>query len=215
MNTVLNQIPVVAIIITLLLLAATVIMFLNHRALQQQLREQKQLFEEELERVGKIDPETGAVSRAGFRQLIDSECRRAVRELTPLTLMRLHVGLPDPALSAECMPAIVDHLTQMISRPGDQVGRYDQSSIGLLLPSTNEHAGRFADRCVQTLQEQFGQRGVRFTLAGLTLQPRAELNLEGATSQLDTLFEDAVSRSPGQVVYQAEQVDPLNMNYHL
>ncbi|WP_409522682.1 GGDEF domain-containing protein [Nitrincola sp. MINF-07-Sa-05] len=215
MNSALNPIPVVAIIVSLLLVAATVMMYLNHRSLQRQLRQQKQWFDHELERLGKIDPETGAVSREWFRHLLDTECRRAVRELAPLTIMRLHVDLGSEPVNTSLLSQIVEQVNQMISRPGDQVGRYDARSIGLLLPSTNEHAGRFADRCVQLLQEKFGNQGVRFTLAGWTLQPTAELTAIKALERLDALYADAISTSPGQVVYQVEQADALTMNYQL
>jgi len=215
MNSALNPISVAAIIVSLLLVAATVVMYLNHRALQRELRQQKKWFEHELERIGKVDPETGAVSHDWFMHLLDSECRRAVRELSPLTIMRLHVDHAGDSIARSLLPQIVEQINQMISRPGDQVGRYDDQSIGLLLPSTNEHAGRFADRCVHTLQDKFGGQGVRFTLAGWTFQPTAELKASKAQKMLDELYADAVSTSPGQVVYQAEQADALTMNYNL
>lgn len=215
MNSALNPILVVAVIVSLLLIGTTVMMYLKHRALQRQLHRQKQWFEHEIERIGKIDPETGAVSRDWFRHLLDSECRRAVRELTPLTIMRLHVDHATDVIEAPILAQIVEQINQMVSRPGDQVGRYDARSIGLLLPSTNEHAGRFADRCVQSLQEKFAGQGVRFTLAGWTLQPTAELSATRAQEMLNALYDKAVSTSPGQVVYQAEQADALAMNYNL
>ena len=215
MNSALNPISVVAVIVSLLLIGTTVMMYLNHRTLQRQLKQQKQWFEHELERIGKIDSETGAVSRDWFRHLLDSECRRAVRELTPLTLMRLHVDHSSGVIEAPMLAQVVEQINRMISRPGDQVGRYDARSIGLLLPSTNEHAGRFADRCVQSLQEKFASQGVRFTLAGWTFQPTAELTAVRAQEMLDKLYDEAVTTSPGQVVYQAEQADALSMNYNL
>lgn len=68
------------------------------RRLQACQQMQIKALEEALHAQRVIDPGTGATLEQWFLQALDIECRRAVREFTPLTLMQFHLQADEAAL---------------------------------------------------------------------------------------------------------------------
>ncbi len=153
------------------------------------------------------DPDTGAALPEWFSRVLTTECRRAVREFTPLTLMRFDLKCPDPVTYAACRVRLALMLTDEVSRPGDLVGLNDQGDIELLLPSTNEQVERLAEHCIANAAKLFGSQNVEVRLAACTLQPKADLTPERVRGQLLRLLDEVRTQPPGSYVYRAESVE--------
>ncbi|MFN3880700.1 MAG: GGDEF domain-containing protein [Nitrincola lacisaponensis] len=202
------------IVLTVLLTVLSIVLTLRLNRLNQRYTEFRDWAESEIERVNRCDSETGALKLSAFAEQLDNECRRAVREFTPLTLMCLDIRMADGSgLPAEAMREIVAILKHQLSRPGDQLGRYAEQQLGLLLPSTNEHAGSFAERCHQALQQHFESIPVQLTLAACTFQPSASLNGVMAQQLVDETLVQALHEAPGQVLFHAEYSHDFNPTY--
>lgn len=153
------------------------------------------------------DPDTGAALPEWFGRVLTTECRRAVREFAPLTLMRFDLKCPDPVTLAACRVRLALMLTDEISRPGDLVGLNDRGDIELLLPSTNEQAERLAERCVANAARLLGREEVEVRLAACTLQPSAELTPERIRGVLLHLLDEVRTQPSGSYAYRAESVE--------
>lgn len=153
------------------------------------------------------DPDTGAALPEWFSRVLSTECRRAVREFAPLTLMRFDLQCPDPVTLAACRVRLALMLTDEVSRPGDLVGLNDRGEIELLLPSTNEQAERLAERCIANAERLLGREQVEVRLAACTLQPNNDLTPESIRAQLLHLIDEVRDQAPGSYAYRAESVE--------
>lgn len=202
------------IVLSVLLSLISIGLTLRLNQLQQAFLEYRRWAEQEIERVNHTDSHTGALKNSAFMDLLSSECRRAVREFTPLTLMKLDVQhLSGAVPSSEEIHQIAEILKQRLSRPGDQLGRCGDSQLCLLLPSTNEHAGVFAKVCHQAVIEAFCSSDFQFTLAACTFQPTASLTPEMATDMVNETLVKALSEKPGEVLFHAEYGHDFNPMY--
>lgn len=139
----------------------------THRALVAQLQA-------ELERQLPIDSSTGATSLLWFHRMLEQECRRAMREFSPVSVMRL---LPVNATNSLHNADLVEAMQKRMTRPGDLVALDDARGLWLLLPATNESVSAFAERIFQVVNQQAGATH----LLCYTFQPTADLNLTKVT----------------------------------
>lgn len=202
------------IILALALTLLSVGLTLQINRLKHELSDYRQWAESEIERVSRTDPETGALKAQPFFEQLDNECRRAVREFTPLTLMKLDIQLLDSHMEiTTVLKRTAEILNHQLSRPGDQLGRCAEGQLALLLPATNEHAGSFAERCHQAVLDAFKPGQIQLTLGACTFQPTAALCGEMAQQLvMDTLI-DALNSAPGMVVFHAEYSHDFNPTY--
>lgn len=110
-----------------------------------------------------IDALTGIPNRRHFNQTIKVEWRRAMRELTPLSLLMIdidcfknyndHYG---HGAGDRCLHSVASVLQTGVSRPGDLVARYGGEEFVVLLPKTSlKAASNIATRlceCVRNLK---------------------------------------------------------------
>lgn len=150
-----------------------------------------------------IDPDTGATLPQWFNQMLDTECRRAVREFMPLTLMQLELTSEAPERLKEARALLVGMLAEQVSRPGDLVGLSEGGALQLLLPCTNEHAESLAQRCIRAAEELVDPK-VAVRLAACTLQPKVDLNADKVRQQLTRLVEEVRTQPAGSYRFQAE-----------
>lgn len=170
--------------------------------------------EQQLERSSQMDESTRALKADVFMELLSIECRRSVRDFTPLSLMIFEVqSIGDATVSADVMAKVASVLRHHLSRPGDQLGRCSEATLGLLLPSTNEHAGAFAQRCHEAVMDHFKASPYQFTLAACTFQPSADLNSAFASEQVQQVLSKALQEKPGQVLFHAEHNHDFNPLY--
>lgn len=203
------------IVLTLVLAVLSLGLLIKLICIRRQQADQLLWFNTELERVSAVDFATGVLKSNIFAVQLENECRRAIREFTPLTLVKLHVR---PTNTEEdinhTLKQICDHLHHHLSRPGDQLGRCSENEIGMLLPATNEHAGVFAERCHQSLLEMIqDQDSIKITLAACTFQPTSILTGEMAEKMVDDILDKALHDTPGGVVYHAQHMDDFSPTY--
>lgn len=91
------------------------------------------------------DPLTGAISRRHFDEIADREWRRAMRALVPVSLIVCELDRVDELAAREGVTALDRGLRATalamqysLHRPGDCIGRYDETRFALLLPGTDE-----------------------------------------------------------------------------
>lgn len=163
-----------------------------------------------------IDPETGATLARWFAQALDTECRRAVREFTPLTLMQFDFQCQDAEQLNTARIRLAEMLNSQISRPGDLLGLTEQCELQLLLPCTNEHAKRLAQRCMEQAEAVLGTQ-VRVRLAACTLQPTVDLTPDKVRSQLQDVLEEVRDAAPGSYCFRVEsaEADLLHQQFTL
>jgi len=138
--------------------------------------------QQKLAEVSILDDETGLINRRHFDSQLETECRRAVREFSPLTLLLVEI---DPvrnehiseSFTAECVAHVSDLLKTAISRPGDVVARFDQRSFALLLPATNEQSPALAERlCEQVREIDISEQHLSISIGISTMQPSSLLS---------------------------------------
>lgn len=144
---------------------------------------------------------TGLPDPHEFEVRVDVECRRSVREFTPLTLM--YVGFDIEELEEDDAVKVAQNLIHAVCRPGDMVAKVDATTFGLILPATNELVLQLADRCLKGLQQLDIKHPVSIGLG--TFQPTSDLNCETATACVQQLLINAKTRGGDQVCADAEQ----------
>lgn len=113
------------------------------------------------------DPHSSALARRPFDEIADREWRRAMRALVPISVIvaeldrlkefrsREGAGAVDRGMRATALA-----MQYSLNRPGDCVGRYDDTRFVILLPGTAEQgATETAERvrvAVETLEIPFG-----------------------------------------------------------
>lgn len=202
------------IVLTLLLsLFVFVLLFFLYKT-RRAFQEYRRWAEDEIDRVSQTDAITGALKPGTFLMILANECRRAIREFSPLTLMLLDIKhLDGSELNAETFHQVTDLIRSRLSRPGDQLGCAGDQQLYILMPSTNENVTVFAEACHEYLVKSFEPGTFQFTLAACTYEPSAELSSETATKAVNQLLAKALIDMPGGVSYQAQSYHDFNPMY--
>jgi two-component system chemotaxis family response regulator WspR len=98
----------------------------------------------ELARFAAQDGLTGLANRRRLDEALDSECRRAAREKTPLSLVMTDVDFFKKyndsyghQLGDDCLRQVAAALAVAARRPGDLCARYGGEEFALVLPNTS------------------------------------------------------------------------------
>lgn len=139
------------------------------------------------------DPLTGLVNKLHFDEALDVECRRAVREFSPLTMMLLKIDSfkeysDEYGVQAaeEMLQQVSSVLKNSVGRPGDMIARIDDHLFAFILPSTNELVIQLAERCCETILDQriphqassSDEKVVTLSIGVATMQPSRLLTPE-------------------------------------
>jgi diguanylate cyclase (GGDEF)-like protein/PAS domain S-box-containing protein len=117
--------------------------------------------QKELETFSFKDGLTGIANRRKFDMALDLEWASARRNTQPLTLILLDVDFFKQyndhyghANGDECLKKLAQSLNQVATRPRDIVARFGGEEFVLLLPETDEIAGRqVAERCQRMVEK--------------------------------------------------------------
>ncbi|MBV0932821.1 nucleotidyl cyclase domain-containing protein [Marinobacterium weihaiense] len=145
-----------------------------------------------------IDPNTGIATEYWYRHMLALECRRAVREFAPLTVLSIHLG--DQVRRPQLLE-LVRVLGEAFSRPGDLVGWHGGRVVGAVLPSTNENAQQLVQRCYDRIREHESMAELPLRIVAETFQPLGDLCLAKVHHQLESHLHTALQQEPGVFYY--------------
>lgn len=175
------------------------------------IRSQRVLVEQmqaELERQLPIDSQTGATSYLWFQRMLEQECRRAMREFSPVSLIRL---LPVESSNSLHQAELVDEMQKRMTRPGDLVSLDQGRGLWLLLPATNEAVSGFAERVFHVVNQRAGATH----LICYTFQPTADLNNAKVTDVFAQLEFEIEDESEPTLRCESEGFDIPSVTYSL
>ena len=171
--------------------------------------------QEKLASVAVTDEPTGLANGRHFNQVLSTECRRAVREFSPLTLMLIELDKPETDqlpdnFSDQQACLIAEVLKSAISRPGDMAARIGTGRFAMVLPATNEQSPVLADRLCRDINdiELLGYK-LSVSIGISTLQPSAQLTAEYILAQTEAALDEAIQNGGGRV--RAVKEDPLDI----
>lgn len=173
------------------------------------------------------DPLTGLVNRIHFDETLDIECRRAVRDFSPLTLMLLrvdHYQLYCETYGVDAAEQLLQRLShrfkESVARPGDMIARLDDHLFGFILPSTNELVSVLAERCcddVRQLQIEHSSSPqsdcVTISIGVATLQPNQLLTAERLFSEADKQLDKVVTAGGDHYMAFSEEITEPSQTY--
>ncbi len=191
----------------------------RYQALVNEHEQSLEMNRDQLEQASGKDAETGLVNTRQFDVQLDIECRRAVREFTPLSLILLEpdhaylAGLPaDEHL--KMLQLLTDILQQTVFRPGDVIARISENRFALLLPATNEHSPQLAERLREQASEiTLGEQSLTLSIGVSTMQPSAQLNAEYIQHLTEDVLQEAQSAGGNQVSFNTEQSLEVPVTY--
>lgn len=173
--------------------------------------------------MGVTDNVTGLFDRTHFESVTENECRRAVREFSPLSMMMIEVDYLEHFTEAygaqatdECLQSITTALRKRISRPGDLAVRFDQQRFALLLPSTNEQVAQLASHCCEEVRGLAIPHStsavsdvVTVSIGVATLQPSRHLTPDNLIEATEKALYDAQKAGRNQYTASAESAGDL------
>ena len=162
----------------------------------------------ELQRQLPVDSDTGAISQFWFQRTLEQECRRALREFTPISVVHLLPADPTQSLHQK---SLVDELNQRMTRPGDLVALDTTRGLWLLLPATNEAVSGFAERIFKLVN----QLAPNTHLTCYTFQPMADLSPIKVTDVFAQLETELDSEPNAKMRCESEGFDMPSVTYSL
>ena len=175
------------------------------------IRSQRSLVEEmqaDLQRQLPIDSDTGATTFLWFQRMLEQECRRAMREFSPVSLIRILPMGSDQDLHQK---ALIDELQKRMTRPGDLVALDNERGLWLLLPATNEAVSGFAERMFQMVNQHYQSSH----LICYTFQPTADLNHLKVTDVFSQLERELDNEPQAKLRCESEGFDMPSVTYSL
>ncbi|RTE66377.1 GGDEF domain-containing protein [Amphritea opalescens] len=173
--------------------------------------------QDKLASVTVLDELTGLINSRHFNRVLSTECRRAVREFSPLTLMIIAVDKPDDesaeAITDQQLCQVAGVLKGAISRPGDRVARIAAKQFALLLPSTNEQSPMLAQRLCEDISQIEPAHRLRVSIGTSTLQPSAQLTAESIMAKTELALAEAIQCGDGQVKAHTEGAKEMPVTF--
>lgn len=182
------------------------------------LREEQEVLAQQVLDANWNDPLTGLANRVHFDETLDIECRRAVRDFSPLSMMVVEIdhyaelvesyGKEGAEVSLQ---KVAQELQACVTRPGDLIARTDDHQFAFILPSTNEMVTFLADRCLKAIDElQLPHESsalssiITISVGLTTLQPSRELTPERLFNVASEQLEKAQENGGNQYISFAE-----------
>lgn len=135
---------------------------------------------------------------------MQNECRRAIREFTPLSVL-LVVNLSEENNSQEQLH-LAAQIQQLLSRPGDVLGIDRFGCIRALLPSTNEAVKHLGKKLLDAAPEI---SNLEISVISCTFQPRNDLDVEHIDQMLNELKNQLSDQPFGQLLHKAEAFEDI------
>ncbi len=156
-----------------------------------------------------IDEQTGLPDFRAFEKRMENECRRCVREFSPLTLM--YVGFDNASLTDDDIKRVGEKLQHVVCRPGDLVARLDTTTFAFILPSTNELVKQLAERALTTLSDM--KLPSRAAIGLCTFQPNSQLNAVNAMLKVNSRLAEAKAQGGNCISAETEEHTDPSVTY--
>ncbi|MGB0466546.1 MAG: sensor domain-containing diguanylate cyclase [Pontibacterium sp.] len=174
--------------------------------------------------VAVTDRITGLFNKRHFDYVVANECRRSVREFTPLTLMFFELDNFEQYAESygqqkaeACLKAVAEQFKQRISRPGDLIARYSEDRFVCLLPSTNEQVIELAARCCEEVRQlNIAHKGtgsfeiVTISIGVATMLPSRLLTPERLVATAETVLLEAKEAGGDRYIASAESSSDIS-----
>jgi len=175
------------------------------------------------------DPLTGLVNKLHFDEALDVECRRAVREFSPITMMLLKIDAFDEysekygvAAAQDMLQEVSSVLKDSVGRPGDMIARIDDHLFAFILPSTNELVIQLAERCCKIISEHALPHAaspaadvVTMSIGVATMQPTRLLTAEYLMELAQQQLQQAEANGGNQFHAFADGVKEPSLTYNV
>ena len=149
-----------------------------YRALET-LKVELELKNAELARLSAQDGLTGLANRRRLDEVLDSECRRAQREQTPLSLLMTDVDFFKKyndtyghQAGDDCLRRVAATLSTAARRPGDLAARYGGEEFAVVLPNTTAEGASFVAEATRA-----GVEALQIAHAASAVAPHVTLSL--------------------------------------
>ena len=173
----------------------------------QDITERKRL-EGELRRLSQQDGLTGVPNRRAFDERLTLECRRAMRNRTPLSLLMIDIdffkayndeyGHPS---GDQCLKKVASALRESLGRTGDLLARYGGEEFAVILPDTPpEGALHVAEEMRRTVEQRRVSHITSATGATITVSLGVATIVPTARSSCRNLLKEA-----DRALYQAKK----------
>lgn len=190
------------------LLVAALVIAISSLVIIRYQRSLLQEFQAELERQLPVDSDTGATSFIWFQRMLEQECRRAIREFSPVSVMRL---MPVSSELNLHQTHLIELLQKKMTRPGDLVALDNRSGLWLLMPATNEAVRGFAESLFHLMKQHAGDTH----LISFTFQPTADLNKSKVFDLFALIETELLDSNVPQLRCDAEGFDMPSVTYSL
>jgi len=105
--------------------------------------EKNERLQDKLRRLTPFDELTNIPNRRSFNKAIEREWKRAQRDQTPLSLIKIEIdffktfqGTYTRQAKDNCLKKIAESLSKILKRPGDLISRYGSGELAAILPNT-------------------------------------------------------------------------------
>lgn len=138
-----------------------------------------------------------------MQSMLAHECKRAVREFVPLTMMGV---IPAGKIDRKQQEVLGEVIRGQLLRSGDMICAEPSGDLTILLPATNEAVKGLAQRCLEEI-EACSRIGSDVRIVVCTFQPSSDLDVNKVSAAMNRLREQVNKQAAGSLICEVEQFE--------